>query len=34
MEQQTIRNEDEVNALTRKIIGCAMEVHKTLVPIP
>jgi len=30
MDQQSIRNEDEVNALTRKIIGCAMEVHKTL----
>jgi len=30
MEKQPIRNEDEINALTRKIIGCAMEVHKTL----
>ena len=30
MDKQSIRNEDEVNALTRKIIGCAMEVHKTL----
>ena len=34
MDQQSIRNEDEVNALTRKIIVCAMEVHKALVPIP
>jgi len=30
MEKQPIRNENEINALTRKIIGCAMEVHKTL----
>jgi GxxExxY protein len=30
MENQTTRKEDEINALTRKIIGCAMEVHKTL----
>jgi len=30
MEKQPIRNEDEINALTRKIIGCAMEVHKSL----
>ena len=27
---QPIRNEDQINALTRKIIGCAMEVHKTM----
>ena len=33
MEMQPIRNEDQINALTRKIIGCAMEVHKTMVPI-
>ena len=30
MNKQSIRNEDEVNAITLKIIGCAMEVHKTL----
>lgn len=24
------RNEDEVNVLTHKIIGCAMQVHSTL----
>jgi hypothetical protein len=30
MNQLTIRNEDEINELTRKIIGCAMEVHKAL----
>lgn len=30
MEKQPIRNEDEINALTRKIIGCAMEVHKAM----
>ena len=27
---QPIRNEDQINALTRKIIGCAMEVHNTI----
>ena len=27
---QPIRNEDQINALTRKIIGCAMEVHKNM----
>lgn len=30
MNQLTSRNEDEINDLTRKIIGCAMAVHKTL----
>ncbi len=25
-----IRNEEEINALTHKIIGCAMQVHRTL----
>ena len=30
MEMQPIRNEDQINALTRKIIGCAMEVHNTM----
>lgn len=24
------RNEDEINALTHKIIGCAMQVHRTM----
>lgn len=24
------RNEDEINTLTHKIIGCAMQVHRTL----
>ena len=24
------RNEEEINALTHKIIGCAMQVHRTL----
>ena len=26
------RTEDEINALTERIIGCAMEVHRTLGP--
>ncbi len=26
----TLRDEDEINALTHKIIGCAMQVHSTL----
>ncbi len=30
MDKQNYRNEDAINALTRKIIGCAMEVHKVL----
>ncbi|MCL4483953.1 MAG: GxxExxY protein [Bacteroidetes bacterium] len=30
MDEQIIRNEDAINALTHKIIGCAMEVHKAL----
>jgi len=30
MDNQINRNEDAINALTHKIIGCAMEVHKTL----
>lgn len=30
MDKQNNRNEDVINALTHKIIGCAMEVHKAL----
>lgn len=30
MDQQTSQNNDEINELTRKIIGCAMAVHKAL----
>lgn len=30
MDKQISRNEDAINALTHKIIGCAMEVHKAL----
>ncbi len=30
MDKITIRNEDEINALTYKIIGCAMQVHSAL----
>jgi GxxExxY protein len=30
MEKTEKRNEDDVNALTHKIIGCAMQVHRTL----
>lgn len=30
MDRITLRNEDEINALTHKIIGCAMQVHSTL----
>lgn len=30
MEKQINRNENAINALTHKVIGCAMEVHKTL----
>jgi GxxExxY protein len=30
MNKITLRNEDEINALTHKIIGCAMQVHSTL----
>ncbi len=30
MDKQINRDEDAINALTRKIIGCAMEVHKAL----
>jgi len=30
MEQSLQRNEDQINALTHKIIGCAMQVHSTL----
>jgi GxxExxY protein len=30
MDKQINRNEDAINALTHKIIGCAMEVHKAL----
>ena len=26
----TLRDENEINALTHKIIGCAMQVHSTL----
>ena len=27
-----IRNENEINSITQKIIGCAIEVHKALGP--
>jgi GxxExxY protein len=30
MNKITLRNEDEINTLTHKIIGCAMQVHSTL----
>lgn len=30
MNQQSIRNEDEINDLTRRIIGCAMVVHQIM----
>jgi GxxExxY protein len=30
MNKIMLRNEDEINALTHKIIGCAMQVHSTL----
>ncbi len=30
MDKITLRNEDEINALTHKVIGCAMQVHSTL----
>jgi GxxExxY protein len=30
MEKSATQSYDDINALTRKIIGCAMEVHKTL----
>ena len=30
MNTSTNRNEAEINALTHKIIGCAMQVHRTL----
>jgi GxxExxY protein len=30
MDRITLRNEDEINALTHKIIGCAMQVHSAL----
>ena len=30
MDKQSNRNEEAINALTHKIIGCAMEVHKAL----
>ncbi len=30
MDKIILRNEDEINGLTRKIIGCAMQVHSTL----
>jgi GxxExxY protein len=30
MDKINERNPDEINALTRKIIGCAMQVHKVL----
>ena len=29
-DKYTERNEDEINALTHKIIGCAMQVHRTM----
>ena len=28
--KNTERDEDEINALTHKIIGCAMQVHRTM----
>ncbi len=28
--KNTERDEDEINALTHKIIGCAMQVHRTI----
>jgi len=30
MDKQINRDEEAINALTHKIIGCAMQVHKTL----
>lgn len=30
MDRNTFRNEEEINVLTHKIIGCAMQVHSTL----
>jgi hypothetical protein len=30
MDKIFIRDENEINALTHKIIGCAMQVHSTL----
>lgn len=30
MDKIILRNEDEINALTHKIIGCDMQVHSTL----
>lgn len=30
MDTSTNRNEAEINALTHKIIGCAMQVHRTI----
>lgn len=30
MDRIITRNEEEINALTHKIIGCAMQVHRTL----
>ena len=30
METKVIRDENEINALTHRIIGCAMVVHGTL----
>lgn len=30
MENKTNRNEEEINALTHKIIGCAMKAHRVL----
>jgi len=30
MEKDKIMNDEKINALTHKIIGCAMQVHRTL----
>ena len=30
MDKDKIMNDDKINALTHKIIGCAMQVHRTL----
>jgi GxxExxY protein len=30
MENKIVRDLDKINALTHKIIGCAMQVHKTI----
>ena len=30
MDKDKIMNDEKINALTHKIIGCAMQVHRTL----